>query len=72
MNEVNNIPEGWVEMTLGDVMRISSGKARPKTFGKYPVYGGNGILGRPNSNSISSSACLDVLTPSDFKGFASK
>ncbi len=44
MNEVNNIPEGWVETTLGDVMRISSGKARPKTFGNYPVYGGNGIL----------------------------
>lgn len=44
MNEVNNIPEGWVETTLGCVMRISSGKARPKTFGNYPVYGGNGIL----------------------------
>ena len=52
MSEVKNsstehsrsIPEGWVETTLGDVMRISSGKARPKTFGKYPVYGGNGIL----------------------------
>ena len=44
MNEVNNIPEGWVETTLGGVMRISSGKARPKTFGNYPVYGGNGIL----------------------------
>ena len=48
MNEVNNIPEGWVETTLGDVMRISSGKARPKTFGKYPVYGGNGILDYAN------------------------
>ncbi len=48
MNEVNNIPEGWVETTLGGVMRISSGKARPKTFGKYPVYGGNGILDYAN------------------------
>lgn len=48
MNEVNNIPKGRVETTLGDVMRISSGKARPKTFGKYPVYGGNGILDYAN------------------------
>ena len=48
MIEKSKISEGWVETTLGDVMRISSGKARPKTFGKYPVYGGNGILDYAN------------------------
>ena len=39
----NNIPEGWTESVLGDVMDIFSGKSRPKDNGIYPVYGGNGI-----------------------------
>lgn len=29
---------------LGDIMAFSNGKARPKTNGNIPVYGGNGIL----------------------------
>lgn len=31
--------------SLGDVVVFGNGKSRPKTEGKYPVYGGNGILG---------------------------
>jgi type I restriction enzyme, S subunit len=44
MSELKNIPDGWVEITLGEVINISSGKSRPKNIGHYPVYGGNGIL----------------------------
>jgi type I restriction enzyme S subunit len=29
---------------LGDLINISSGKARPKESGEFPVYGGNGIF----------------------------
>ena len=43
MGVENNIPEGWTESVLGDVMDIFSGKSRPKDNGIYPVYGGNGI-----------------------------
>ncbi len=43
MSVENNIPKGWVETTLGEVMDIFSGKTRPKEKGNYPVYGGNGI-----------------------------
>jgi len=33
------------EYKLGEVLIFGNGKARPKTEGIYPVYGGNGILG---------------------------
>lgn len=35
---------GWKECRLGDVAEFGNGKARPKTEGLIPVYGGNGIL----------------------------
>jgi type I restriction enzyme S subunit len=35
---------GWTETTLGEMMNVSSGKSRPQNKGKFPVYGGNGIL----------------------------
>jgi len=44
MSDVINIPNGWAETYLGEVINISSGKSRPKKSGHYPVYGGNGIL----------------------------
>lgn len=31
-------------MNLGDLALFKNGKARPNSFGSYPVYGGNGIL----------------------------
>ena len=43
-----SLHEGWVESTLGEVINIQSGKTRPKLKGKYPVYGGNGILNYAN------------------------
>ncbi len=39
------LPQGWREVRLGGVIEIFNGKSRPKQVGKYPVYGGNGILG---------------------------
>jgi len=41
---MSDLPKGWVETTLGEVIEICSGKTRPKQQGAYPVYGGNGIL----------------------------
>ena len=41
-------PMGWNVISLGDVMRISSGQclsAKNMLPGNYPVYGGNGISG---------------------------
>ncbi len=42
------IPKGWRETTLGEVLDVISGKSRPKEEGIYPVYGGNGILSYAN------------------------
>lgn len=38
----------WRECKLGDVLNFGNGKSRPKIEGKYPIYGGNGILGYAN------------------------
>jgi len=41
---MSKLPNGWIETSLGCVMKIYSGKTRPKNKGVFPVYGGNGIL----------------------------
>lgn len=41
---INGLPEGWKHGHLKDTMSFSSGKVRPSSGCKYPVYGGNGIL----------------------------
>lgn len=38
----------WQEVRLGDVCKLQNGKKRPKEPGKYPVFGGNGILDYTN------------------------
>jgi len=50
--EIGLIPKSWTLVNLGDVFQLKSGKTRPKTILKYPtdkfrypVFGGNGILG---------------------------
>ena len=35
----------WNRITLQDCIDFKNGKKRPSAEGKYPVYGGNGILG---------------------------
>jgi type I restriction enzyme S subunit len=53
-NSVNEgeLPEGWVSITLGEIISISSGKgltkANRRDEGEYFVYGGNGITGKHN------------------------
>ncbi len=43
----------WKKFKLGDVLELRSGKSRPKEIGKYPVYGGNGILDYANQFNAS-------------------
>jgi type I restriction enzyme, S subunit len=35
----------WKTLTLNEIVDFGNGKARPKTEGNIPIYGGNGILG---------------------------
>lgn len=46
----NNLPEGWRMGTLGEIAEFANGKLTELTpNGEYPVYGGNGIVGKTNS-----------------------
>ena len=38
----------WKEYRLGDVTIMKNGKKRPRTEGRYPVFGGNGIMDYSN------------------------
>ena len=39
-----DIPEGWGDGLLSDIMVFKNGKTRPNSKGIIPVYGGNGVL----------------------------
>lgn len=50
--EIGMVPEEWEQSKLDDILKLSSGKSRPKDVKNsasgeyiYPIYGGNGILG---------------------------
>jgi len=49
----DRLPEGWEEVSLGEIVKISSGKGlNKKDFvenGLYPVLGSNGEIGRTNN-----------------------
>ncbi|MGQ4002896.1 restriction endonuclease subunit S [Francisellaceae bacterium CB299] len=49
----SELPKGWKECKLGQVISFGNGKCRPKIEGVYPVYGGNGILGYVDSFNYS-------------------
>ena len=43
------LPKGWQQVYLGDIIQLEYGKALPETVrrpGPYAVYGSNGIIGR--------------------------
>ena len=40
--------EEWKEYKLGDLTIMKNGKKRPQSLGRYPVYGGNGIMDYSN------------------------
>ena len=49
------IPEDWEVKALGEIIKLSSGKTKPKILldlknedYNYPVFGGNGIMGYSN------------------------
>ncbi|MCX7047661.1 MAG: restriction endonuclease subunit S [Candidatus Sumerlaeota bacterium] len=50
--EIGPVPESWEVVKIGDLLKFSSGKTRPKDTAptpspsrEFPVFGGNGILG---------------------------
>ena len=50
--EIGKIPKEWNSKKLSEIFKLSSGKSRPKRIiknpdgiMKFPIYGGNGILG---------------------------
>ena len=52
---IGPIPYDWDVIALGNIFKLSSGKTKPKYLSefpsnenKYPVYGGNGIMGYAN------------------------
>ena len=48
MSQQEKIPQGWIEVSLGDVIEFKYGKALPAKIRDgehFPVYGSNGIVG---------------------------
>lgn len=48
MSQQEKIPQGWIEVSLGDVIELKYGKALPAKIRDgehFPVYGSNGIVG---------------------------
>ncbi|MEI6556370.1 MAG: restriction endonuclease subunit S [Paludibacter sp.] len=43
-SELGIIPKGWRVGELQELILFKNGKTRPTSIGKYPVYGGNGIV----------------------------
>lgn len=43
-SELGEIPKGWRINGLHDIIQFKNGKSKPLELGKYPVYGGNGIV----------------------------
>ena len=46
--EANDLPDGWLKTTFGDVFELKYGKGLPakrRSNEGYPVYGSNGIVG---------------------------
>ncbi|MCK4258814.1 MAG: restriction endonuclease subunit S [Halanaerobiales bacterium] len=48
MEEVRNIPEGWEEKKIGELLKIKHGKSQKEvedSKGKYPILGSGGQIG---------------------------
>lgn len=48
----NELPKGWIETNLGNILALEYGKSLPKSVrhgGKFPVFGSNGIVGYHSS-----------------------
>jgi len=57
------LPPGWAEATVGDLVEFNYGKGLPKkrrdSTGKVPVYGSNGVVGT-HSEAIVKGPCIVV------------
>jgi len=59
--EIGIIPEDWEVKRLGEVFRLKSGETKPddtRKYGKFPVYGGNGILGYSNKHNFNKTTLI--------------
>ncbi|MFY1614452.1 restriction endonuclease subunit S [Macellibacteroides fermentans] len=43
-SEFGEVPKGWRKGKLKEIISFYNGKVKPSNQGKYPVYGGNGIV----------------------------
>ena len=43
-SELGEVPKGWRKGKLKEIISFYNGKVKPSNQGKYPVYGGNGIV----------------------------
>ncbi|KFZ30178.1 hypothetical protein IDSA_11490 [Pseudidiomarina salinarum] len=53
---LSEVPEGWANSKLGDLVKLEYGKslpARDRVEGEYPVYGSAGIVGTHNDYLVS-------------------
>src|SRR5690606_33415897 len=53
--EKYNLPEGWINVSLVDILILEYGKSLPKNSrqdGNYPIFGSNGIIGYHNDFSV--------------------
>ena len=61
MKENRKIPKGWIEVQLGDILKLEYGKSLPsaeRESGPYPVYGSNGIVDYHNDHLIQGSSII--------------
>ncbi len=62
MSEENELPRGWTETKLEDVLPIQYGKGLVETKrdknGKVPVYGSSGLVGFHNEALTSTSSLI--------------
>ncbi|MFD2531095.1 restriction endonuclease subunit S [Gracilimonas halophila] len=57
--DIGNIPVEWEDIGLDELIKLRSGKTRPKDLldhrgvdKKHPVYGGNGIIGYSSETNV--------------------
>lgn len=53
--EKYNLPKGWTNVSLGDIITLEYGKSLPKNSrqdGNYSIFGSNGIIGHHNDFSV--------------------
>ena len=62
---IGPVPESWKVLEIGDVFKFTSGKTKPNDTNtvqtdeqKFPVYGGNGVLGYSSQSLLGESTLI--------------